>query len=227
MIDLLSLLFPKRCAVCGVRTGSAVLCEECERKFRSLKCPEYEDPSKYFNVKTDSVVWLFEYRDDFVKKLIYSYKYRHSPALAAMLAELLADRIKNGSVLPDDRGDAVLLFIPRSGKSIKKYGFDQAKMLAKALSKRLGVKVIHMYKHVSGHVEQKRLTKAERLKNASSSFKLKRKLMPKHKGGVDLRGKTAFIVDDVITTGASVNACITKLRGCGYKKAIAVCIAKT
>lgn len=226
MIDILSLLFPRRCAVCGVKTGSRLFCDECERKTGALKSPDYEEPSKYFNVKTDSVVWLFEYRDDYVKKLIYSYKYRHSPALADYFAGMLAEKIGRNGVLSDESG-AVMTFVPRSGKNISKYGFDQAKLLAKALSKRLGIKVIQLYKHVPGHTEQKSLTKAERLKNAPSSFRLKRKLMPKDKRGVDLRGKTIFIVDDVVTTGASVNSCVAKLRGSGYKRAIAVCIAKT
>ena len=227
MTDLLSLLFPKRCAVCGVRTGSAVLCEECEKKFKALKSPEYEDPSNYFNVKTDSVVWLFEYHDDFVKKLIYSFKYRHSPALAAMLADLLSARIKASSaLLPDDLSEAVIVYVPRSAKNVSKHGFDQALMLATALSRRLNVKVIRLYKHVAGHSEQKKLTRSERLKNASSSFALRKKLAKKGGRGVDLESKTVFIVDDVITTGASVNSCVAKLRGTGYGRIVAVCIAK-
>ncbi|MBO4216931.1 MAG: ComF family protein [Clostridia bacterium] len=223
MIDLLNLLYPKRCAVCGVKTGNRDVCEDCDRKFRALKSPDYEEPSKYFNVKADSVVWLFEYRDDFVKKLIYSYKYRHSPALAKLFAGLLAERIERSGV-PSDA--AVMTFVPRSGRNITEYGFDQAKMLAKALARRLKIKTIQLYKHVPGHTEQKSLTRAERMKNAPSSFRLKRKLAAKSGRGVDLRGKTVFIVDDVITTGASVNSCISKLRGGGYKRVVAVCIAK-
>ncbi len=227
MTDLLSILFPEKCAVCGIRTGNRVLCEECEKKLSALKSPDYDEPSNYFNVKADCVVWLYEYRDGVAKDLIYSYKYRHNPALARMLAGLLCDRITGAKTLPapNDK-NAVITFVPRSGRNVSRYGFDQARLLAKTLSKKMKIKFMPLFSHTGGGRDQKTLTRAERIRSAPSSYKLRRKLLTKNGRGVDLRGKTVFLIDDVITTGASVNACVNRLKGSGAEKIVAVCIAK-
>src|SRR5690606_22271007 len=86
-------------------------------------------------------------------------------------------------------------------------GFNQAQELARVLSKRVGLPVINCLERIRKTETQARLRRSERLRNQLNAFGLKR--------GFDLQGRRLLIIDDVFTTGATINACAHMLKQAG------------
>ena len=105
----------------------------------------------------------------------------------------------------------------RKRSGISKYGFDHVKRLANALSAKLGIKSVRLFAN-SGKDDQKDLDKRERLKNAQKSYKII--------NAQYVSGKKFFLVDDVMTTGATLYACANLLYENGAADVIPVTYAK-
>lgn len=99
------------------------------------------------------------------------------------------------------------------------YGFDQSEEICKAMAKQYGLVCVELIKRRRGGKEQKKLNAAERKKNINS-------LMRPSKGTADTaRGKYVILLDDIVTTGASMSACLPMLRKMGVKGVICVTLA--
>ena len=120
--------------------------------------------------------------------------------------------------------NVALCCVPRGRKSVDQYGFDHAEKLCVQLAKLVGVKALPqlLYRQSAKSREQKKLTAEERAKNAAGAFAVDDKLLAGLEGV-----KCLFIVDDVITTGASIGGCVSLLRGSYNGPIVAVCIART
>ena len=89
---------------------------------------------------------------------------------------------------------------PRGTASKNLYGFDQSELVAKSLASRLEIDYVKMFRQGLGGKEQKNLSRAERLKNASEHIFLRK--------NVDVAGKYVLLYDDMVTTGASMSSCV-------------------
>lgn len=116
-----------------------------------------------------------------------------------------------------DYTDYLVTFPPRKYDSVIKYGYDHAELLAREFAKRMGLEVVVAFENV-GETEQKTLTRAQRFKNAASSFELVE--------GLKLKKKGMFLIDDVMTSGATLNVCARMLYHVGAKSVIPITFAK-
>ena len=110
-----------------------------------------------------------------------------------------------------------MTYAPRRRRVEKKYGFDQSKLLAKEIGRQLSIEVKPTLIN-KGKRAQKLLTKEERRKNAQASYFLKKNL--------NLSGKTVLLVDDLITSGATMKAASELLYKVGANDVIPVAFAK-
>lgn len=240
--DLLRrLLFPPRCAACDALLDNVydpeprALCKACLVGWDGAKnalchCCGYPvaDCTKPVPMMSrhgiDTLLKLVEYepqkRVGVGNRVIYKLKDRESVELQAFLAAELAPMIqKQLLVLGQTPENTVLVWAPRSKKAEREKGFDQSKGLCRALARALEMpKPICRLRRAGGRV-QKHLGQEQRRKNAFSAFEAV------VKNCAALKGKCVILVDDVVTTGATLSACAAKLRP--YKPAaiIAVCIA--
>ncbi len=235
------LLFPPKCAACSVLLDDAfsaaprALCAPCLVKWDAQKealchcCGEpVADCKRPVNAMPrhgiDALIRLVEYepqkRGGVGNRVIFKLKDKESAELQAFLAAELAPAIYKQLVeLGQTPENAVLVWAPRSKKAERARGFDQSRGLCMALSHELGMqKPVQMIRRTGGRV-QKMLGEEQRRQNAFSAFEA----VPEH--CADLKGKCVILVDDVVTTGATLSACAAKLRP--YKPAhiIAACIA--
>ena len=97
-------------------------------------------------------------------------------------------------------------------------GTDQSEMLAKCLSEKLGVAFARIFKSEGEVTEQKKLGVKERRLNMLSAFTLR---------DIDLDGKTVILIDDIVTTGASMNACLKLLKGAHAERIVCASVAFT
>lgn len=235
------LLFPPRCAACGVLLKSGMshepkaLCRECLVKWDAQKnalchCCGYPvaDCTRPVPMMPrhgmHTLIKLVEYepqkRSGVGNRVIFKLKDRDSIELQEFLAEELVPSIqKQLTMLGQTVENAVLVWAPRSKKAERERGFDQSKRLCTALARKLGMqKPICMLSRTGGR-EQKLLGQEQRARNAFSAFKA----IPGH--CEQLKGKCVILVDDVVTTGSTLSACAAKLRAYKPTDIIAVCVA--
>lgn len=223
---VMNLIFPRTCAVCGDAADarfSYALCLGCGNEFEILKsdiCPSCSSPQMmcrcrpvYDGGKNVRYYHLIEYRNDFSKKLIFALKRKNNAPLRRFLASELAALIKT-------RGEkSEITYTPRSASAVRKYGFDQSKELARAVSKKTGARLVTLFKHLRRGAEQKELGMTARLDNAADSYFLR--------GGVLLREEKLVIVDDVITTGSTVRTLCELASLAGAEDITVLTVAKT
>ncbi len=113
----------------------------------------------------------------------------------------------------------VVTWTPLSRKRKRKRGFDQAELLAGAVAELLGLPVCAALFRKSESKPQKLLSAAQRRKNIRDTFSVHEDMV----GGI----RSALLIDDVITTGATVTECARILRGAGIRTVRCACIAKT
>jgi ComF family protein len=111
----------------------------------------------------------------------------------------------------------VITFLPRSRKKVLRYGFDQARELAMALSQRTGYPMLPLLKRVRDGKAQKSLTVKERRENLRGAFALVG----------DPTDCCVVLVDDIVTTGAGMAEAVRMLKGAGAVEVLCLSIAVT
>ena len=224
-----------KCPVCrAVTKRSATLCGDCLEKYtaeRDTQCRFCKMTAPvcvcstrdlYFCRELDLTMRsLFFYAPEnpTLKALIMSAKYAPDGEAETFLARELAREILG---IFAKRGEAAcewrVTFPPRSRSGLLAHGKDQAGRIARKLAEYTGMKYSPSFRH-RGRSEQKKLGAAARIANAKRSFLIK--------NGADVRGEKYVIVDDVVTSGATVRACQTLLLSNGAKCAFVMSVAKT
>lgn len=156
-------------------------------------------------------------------RIIYHIKHEKNRRISAFLAGELrgavADELKVLEAEPAE--DALLAFVPRGRKAVVKYGFDQSDLICRALSDQTGIPYLPLLKRKRGGKEQKKLDRTRRFRNIQSLFYVNPKIDAEM-----LRGKYVFLLDDVVTTGASMAACVHLVKEAGAKAVICLCVAQ-
>ena len=216
-----------RCVGCRERLdiGDLALCPECMREYENVKmrnCSICAKPLYYCSCTNSyldthyvhKLVKVFRYvhTDPLPSNnLIYSLKRDNRNDVLIFLTREMSDAISHSVKNPQDY---VFTNVPRRREGIIKYGIDHAALLAKSLAKHFSAEYYQPIVSISKHA-QKKLTRNERLKNAK--FKAKKRAR-------SLKGKTVILVDDIVTTGASMTNCATLIRGLRPKRIIGACL---
>lgn len=210
---------PARCAVCGYYAcyDELPVCSRCANVFQSLlaeKCRRCGKTAPACGCySAENVRFLFFYGSAASKWLVYFIKYNADERVLAFLADMAVFACG----INPSKYDGIV-FVPRSKKNTRYYGYDQAKEMAKAISAKYSLPLLDILEHTDGG-SQKLLSRAERIKNMKSRFRLK--YTPEEKL------KRVLLVDDVSTTGATVSACADLLRGSVSAAVTPLVIAKT
>ena len=216
------------CVACHKRLsyGQKAFCPECSAvfdDFRTRNCARCAKVLSMCDCSNDflaahyvkRVVKCYHYLDrDEVKggnALIYSLKRDNRSDVLEVCSDLLIDALNNANI---DFKNCVFVNVPRRKAAIIEYGIDHSELLARAIAKRLRSRYIPLLLSRAKRA-QKSLETTERFKNAE--FYLNRK--------PNLSGKTVIIVDDIITTGASVGKAAALVRSLGCKDIIASTLA--
>jgi ComF family protein len=166
------------------------------------------------------MIKLFRYRPAHpelaTQRMIYALKHRRNSLCCQLLATDLS-----AAVLRETKGqqeEYIITYPPRSKKAIRENGFGHTEMLAKELGKATGIPVISALRRTGGSV-QKKLSRTERMKNALAAFAPQKDL--------SLKGKRVLLLDDVVTTGATIAAAARHLRRMGAREVVTVAAAVT
>jgi len=217
------LLYPPRCAVCG--SHGSFLCRDCADGLAATKpprCPVCWQPRHTSDLcekcRTDPPAFVglrsaYLFRDG-VRELVHRLKYQHQTSLASPLASLLYEYVGNNP-LPA----AVLVPVPLFPRRRRIRGYNQSALLSHGLARRLGLPVDDStLVRARNTASQAETANAEARKaNMSGAFRCK---------GSALQGKTVLLIDDVATTGATLNACAIALCEAGAASVWALTFAR-
>jgi len=218
----LDLMFPPHCAACGRR--GAWLCDACVEaivRFGPPLCPQCGQPRRTATLcltcrRHPSVLAGIRSVGPFVRPLqqaIHALKYEGLRVLAPLLAELLAENWQR-EPLPVE----ALVPVPLHRARERRRGYNQATLLARALSKRIGVPVCaEALIRRRDTPPQVGLSRPARYENMRQAFAL---------GKTSLAGKQVLLLDDVLTTGATLEACAAPLLADGVHGVWALTLAR-
>ena len=186
-------------------------CIICESEFIGI-CPLCK--SKIKRVKEFDGVLSYGYYNGVLKKLVLEFKYNKNFVAGSILVELLCDLIREINIDID-----CIVYIPSSRKAIRDRGFNQCEYLAKEIKKNLDIGVCNDIVKNKNTKEQKLLSKEERYKNIKGAFALKT--------DKNIRNKKLLLIDDVMTTGATLYECEKMLKENGALSIKMLTVAKS
>jgi predicted amidophosphoribosyltransferase len=154
------------------------------------------------------------------RNVVLYLKHNKSRAAFNFVAEQMLDIIKTRApYLFDITSRTVITYVPRSKRAKRKEGYDQSYEIAKIISEKSGKPLVKAFCNRSKS-PQKTLNKEERMSNAELSYDT----LPE---AAECSGKSVIIIDDIVTTGASIGVCGTQLMNLGAVQVIGLVYAKT
>ena len=149
-----------------------------------------------------------------IKTLILKFKYESNFTAGYLLSNFLIEMIEEEKINAD-----VICYVPMTKKAEKKRGFNQCKLMARNIGYHTNIPVSNCIKKIKNTKEQKTLTKEERIINLKGVFKIN--------NVKDIKNKNVILIDDVMTTGATINECKYILKKSGVKQITVLTIAKS
>jgi len=151
-----------------------------------------------------------------IRSVIHAFKYRGMEKMGAVLGGMMAEAFAG---YPEFEEYGAVAFIPLSLKRQKERGFNQAELLARAFAETTGLKFLGpVLSRTRETAVQANLSRGERFENVKDAFAA----VP----GAAVGGLEIIIVDDVATTGATLEACAKALKKAGAKKTAGYVIAR-
>ena len=232
---VLNLVFPPVCPICKTLLDGTeedlTICPQCRKTIRLVHppyCPRCGLPVPsgggeghlcgpclqerwYFEVHRTSGLY-----EGALKEAIHRFKYGGVFPLVKVFGDLLQPTLQ---ALSQDYPVDVMVPVPLHIRRLRERGFNQALLLVKELSKRTGVTYAERaLKKVNDTPVQSALKKKERKKNLRGAFQVKNQEA--------IQGKAVVLVDDVYTTGATVNECSHALLKAGAERVAVLTVAR-
>ncbi|MGD8485759.1 MAG: phosphoribosyltransferase family protein [Chloroflexota bacterium] len=215
MRALLDLLMPPRCPGCGLE--GAVLCDGCQAPLRRRL---HEPPGVPLGVPARlpegvlQLEWCATYSGP-VRAALHAFKYRGERRLSVPLSRALAERWQQAG-----RGGELVTWVPVHASRRRERGFDQAEELARAMAAELGLPAVRCLERRQRTTAQHALGQAQRASNTAGAFVLEEGL---HE---HIAGRWVIVVDDIMTTGATLGGCARALLAGGAAAVSAVTVAR-
>ena len=228
---LVDLVYPPRCPTCGGELAAQgglcstcwaelifpdqVGCRHCQRPLRDGEegaCAAcFAKPPLHNGVAAATIY------TDASRKLVLAFKQGKRIALAPMLGRMIAGR------LPELEGEWLVVPVPLHPVRLWYRGFNQAALLAREIARARGQKLLVdglARRRSTRSLSRGRLSKSERARELAGAIAISRR----HRQA--FKGSRVILVDDVMTSGATTDACLTALRKAGAEKVLIACFAR-
>lgn len=211
---LLDLISPPRCVNC--EAANSWLCDACQNQIDIIKEPVCQICGTPLSGESSSclqcshhplksmngirVVAFFE--DNPIRPAIHALKYRNHKAIADTLAQLLADAYQRYNIVAD-----VIMPVPLHASRYKERGYNQSELLTRGLSYRLNIPLdTRTLVRTRKTKSQMKLGAEERHQNVTGAFTVRESR---------LKPRRILLIDDVCTTGSTLDACAAALKASG------------
>jgi ComF family protein len=216
----LDFIFPPKCVNCGREGG--FICSQCSAHAVTLKpplCPicvlpldgkGYCDCHYWQSLDSLTSPFVFE---GVIRQAIIQFKYQNLRAIGSLLAELLHRHLLYKPIMVD-----ALLAVPLHHKRLRERGYNQSALMARELARLSGISYLEGLVKNRHTVSQVASTnKRQRRNNVSSAFSC-------HNTAINDKG--VLLVDDVATTGATLDACASALKTAGAARVYGLTLAR-
>lgn len=223
---VLDAFFPIRCLRCGAY--DVWICNDCHHALPLVidqHCPvctkhvtlhgEVCPPCLLSNsMPFDGVYIASSYKEPLIQKMIHHFKYRFIKDLAQPLAFLLAQSLHHSHMPTPD----IIIPVPLHPRRYRWRGFNQAEELAHALDLQIPIytDILKRVRYTAPQVTMR--DKSSRLQNMHNAFSIR--------DNTYIRDKDILLIDDVMTTGATITACATTLKMAGARTVHVLVIAR-
>ena len=226
-----SLFFPAHCAHCGVALrGEEDFCAECAKGLERLSPPMCNTCSQPFQGRIEDFECPNCAGADFsfemavcvvrsrgvVRELLHRLKYGREIWIARVLGGLLREGLSDARLA--GRTIDALVPVPLHAVRMREREFNQAALIAGHLSRHAGIPVSDVLKRVRATGTQTRLDRRHRMQNLRNAFTLVK--------NADVKDKSLLLVDDVLTTGSTLDACASVLLEHGAASVCALTVAR-
>lgn len=231
---ILEIIFPSHCLYCHkIISAEGLFCNDCWLKLQFITEPKCKICCNLFEFVVaqnltcssclnqrpsyDKAIVIFGY-NDIIKKIIGDFKYRDGTHIAKKLARFLFNHARNEIAQAD-----FIVAVPLHKKRLRHRKFNQSLMLARAISKINPIAKLRpdFLLRIKNTTAQVALKQKQRQRNLKSAFALN----PKYFAIV--KDKKILLIDDVMTTGATLENCAKILKKSGAKNVTVLTIAKT
>lgn len=228
--ELAEILVPEKnlCYVCNYRDkyiGNSHICKSCNadlEKLEGILCAKCSKPLDHDALLCDECISRIKYFEKAIapleytglsKKLIKEYKYGNKSYLYKLFGYLIMERLNEEKIAEFD----AIVPVPLHKSKFRTRGYNQSELIAKYISFNIGVPVLKLVIRTKKTVPQSSLTGEKRWINVKNAFEYSEK-----------QGKSSkiLLVDDIYTTGATLNACTSLLLENGTTKVWCATIAR-
>jgi len=235
--SFLNLFYPEECFICSspvARRQDCGLCDDCRRKVLSLRiegarCPSCGAPLPGFadgsgNLCLECVrrpppysgARSFGYYSTEMRRVIQEFKFEGRRPLVKLLAPLISEAFFQSWQREDFD---LITSVPLHSARRRERGFNQAELLGKALAGVIGLPELQTARRATATQPQVGLSDAQRLENVRNAFRCTH--------ACRVAGKRILLIDDVMTTGATVASVAEALIGAGAAKVSVLTVART
>lgn len=205
--NTLDFIFPPVCGICE-KIGEGYICTSCYKEIKEYLYNNAEN-------EQDNIYYLLKYKALIRQKMI-EYKFNDKSYLHRMFCEIF---VKDKNACEFFKGYDIIIPVPIHKMKRKTRGYNQTELIAKRLSKYFGIPIdTNILIKQKNTPMQSSLGKHDRMKNVQDVYKVE------HKDKII--GKNVLILDDIYTTGATVQECKKMIQLAGAKKVGTIIIAK-
>lgn len=236
----LNILFPSLCVGCQrylpeknkliceqclslIKLNNTLFCPVCRARLADNKIICHHSKTRIYAEKRPLFLLAAagNYGDPILQNLIHYFKYKYLEGISSLLSELLLRYFK--SLFRNwklEIRNFIVVPVPLHHSRERRRGFNQAKLLAEFVADNLNLELIDGLKRIKNTESQSKIKKPEkRFKNVADCFKIKNREV--------IKRKDIILIDDVFTSGATMNEAVKILKQNGAKKIIALVLAKT
>lgn len=207
---VLDLLFPPRCPFCRklLRDWESSVCRSCEKTLpyvpETVSCRQFKGIAKCVSPL---------YYEGTVRDSLLRYKFSGATAYRRVYAELISKCIDENAISCD-----IITWVPLSRSRLRKRGYDQARLIAEKVAEERSLPCESLLKKVKNNPPQSKTGSAgRRAENAAGVYRCPE---PER-----VLGKSVLIIDDIVTTGATLSECAHMLRAAGAAAISAATVA--
>ena len=215
--DFLSLFFPNYCATCNLTLSRSetLICSHCLSNLNRTDLHLDQSNQLHANLfEINQLKYAMSFtwfqKGTVIQKLLHQLKYEGNEAVGVLLGQLYGEEL-----LPYYKNEwDIISCVPIHYKKERKRGYNQSEKIAEGLSQSLGIPFRVLLEKPQNTKTQTKKHRVERFNNVESSFQIKNEELI-------LEDKKVLLIDDVITTGATIQACCQPLIRAGSEVSIA------
>lgn len=234
----LDALYPGSCELCDCElSGNATLCKPCAAELPRIRAPFCDICGEPYDGKIDGpfscpncagIRFAFEFtrpvlrRDPQSLDLVHRLKYGRRIDLVHSLGELLEEAFRDSRLETALENRWPLVPVPLHRSRLRQRHFNQAEELARIVSGLTGLPLLNVLRRIRKSQTQTALGRTARQNNLRNAFRARRS----SQRNIPLPTEGVILVDDVFTTGSTLNECAKTLRKAGYRRVVAITLMR-